>query len=162
MKMLKLFLFKLLLVAGVSICLNAIASDAKDNEQEKNAGSHAVPGERLRSIMQNINLTIHDSTNPDTQTERINKQDMEDMIEAVEELLFYAEMMSTELPRSELNKSDLVTFRALAGQLYTEALNIQQTAKDYNLETYDYELLNISYRRLNETCAACHQLFRDK
>ena len=162
MKMLKLLRFQFLFIAGISICCNAIASDAEDVRQEKSAASHAVPGERLRSIMQNINLTIHDSTNPDTQTERINKQDMEDMIEAVEELLFYAEMMSTDLPRPELNKNELVTFRALAGQLYTEALNIQQTARDYDMDTYDYELLNISYRRLNETCSACHQMFRDK
>lgn len=160
--MLKLLQFKLLFIAGVSISCSVIASDAEETRHEKSASSHAVPGERLRNIMQNINLTIHDSTNPDTQTDRINKQDMEDMIEAVEELLFYAEMMSTDLPRPELNKNELVTFRALAGQLYTEALNIQQTARDYEMDTYDYELLNLSYRRLNETCAACHQMFRDR
>ena len=160
--MLKLIPIQFLFITGISICCNAVASDAEGVKQQKNTTSHAVPGERLRTIMQNINLTIHDSTNPDTQTDRISERDMEEMIEAVEELLFYAEMMSTDLPRPELDKNELVTFRALAGQLYTETLNIQQTARDYNIDTYDYELLNISYRRLNETCAACHQMFRDR
>ena len=113
-------------------------------------------------LCKNINLTTHDSNNIDTRTDRIMQQDMDDMIEAVEELLFHAEMMSTNSPLPGLTKSDIITFRSLAGKLYTEALNIQQITRKHDLNTYDYELLDVNYHRLNQTCATCHKIFRDR
>jgi len=80
---------------------------------------------------------------------------MADLIEAVEELLFNAEMMTSGTPEFSLDERDLITFRALAGQLYTEALNIQQLANNY-----DYRLIEPAYLQLNQTCGACHSLFR--
>jgi mono/diheme cytochrome c family protein len=87
---------------------------------------------------------------------------MPDMIEAVEELLYFAEFMSMNPPRRDLGENQMVTFRALASQLYTEALNVRDIARDYNLSTYDFDLLNTAYERMYQTCAACHELFRDR
>lgn len=162
MKILKYILVPVLLIAAVLIVYFVVTREVEEIKTDNKMTHHGDPGERLRMIMQNINLTIHDSTNVDAQTDRISRQDMEDMIEVIEELVLYAEMMSTELPHPGLDNNEKVTFRAMAGQLYSEALNIQQTTRDYNLDTYDYEVLNINYRRLNETCVACHQMFRDR
>ena len=93
----------LLLVANLYVSNTAEASEPETTSPENRIALHAPPGERLRLIMQNINLTIHDSTNIDSQSDRISKQDMDDMIEVVEELLFYAEMMSTDLPSSKMD-----------------------------------------------------------
>jgi predicted double-glycine peptidase len=164
----KILLLQLLLI--MSACDDSGTSEAAVNQLENEMGLpaesemelHGLSGERLRTIMQDISLTIHDSTNVDTQTDKLKQQSMDDMIEAVEELLFHAEMMSTDLPVSNLTESDVIVFRALAGQLYTEALNIQQTSRNYDFDTYDYELLDVNYHRLNQACIACHQMFRDK
>ena len=148
----------------ISLCAYSHTSISETGfTQPVNILAHrAESAERLRTIMQNINLTIHDSTYVDTQTDKINSQDMEDMIEVVEELLFYAEMMSSDVANLNFSEIEIVTYRELAGQLYTEALNIQQTANEYNLDNYNSELLDVNYRRLNEICAACHRIFRDK
>jgi len=124
-----------------------------------NINKHGFSSERLRAIMQKLNLTVTDSTDPDYQPEDIASTDMEDMQEAVEELLFHAELLSTELPEQGLDESGLVTFRAIASQLYTETLNIKQIAENYS--TNDQDLLYSAYHRLYQTCAACHNLFRD-
>jgi hypothetical protein len=87
---------------------------------------------------------------------------MDDMTEAVEELLYFAEFMTLNPPRRDLGDNQIVTFRALASQLYTEALNVRDIARDYSLATYDFELLNTAYERMYQTCAACHELFRDR
>ena len=162
MKILKCLSLQLILIMSISACDDADTAENMADEPKEEVKLHGLSGERLRTIMQGINLTIHDSTNVDTQTDKLKQQNMDDMIEAVEELLFHAEMMSTDLPVSNLTESDVVVFRALAGQLYTEALNIQQTSRDYDFDTYDYELLDVSYRQLNQTCIACHEMFRDK
>ena len=123
---------------------------------------HASPSERLVIIMQELFSVVH-KENVD-ETTSITKDQMDDMLEAVEELLFYAELMSGNIPATELEENENVIFSAMAGKLYDEALNIQQLAKGYNFDissqSQEY-VFNEALERLNRTCAACHQLFRD-
>lgn len=152
--MMKYFLpLILLLTTGV------IFANDEDSNRETAPASHALASERLRNIMQNLNQTVADTNNPDNVPEEIIEQDLDDMREAVEELLFHAEMLSTEVPGPDLDDSKIVTFRAIAGQLYTETLNVKQIAENYSAT--DQELLYSAYERLYQTCAACHDLFRD-
>ena len=100
-----------------------------------------------------------------TKEKNLSQDELTDLIESVEELLFYAEIMSTKIPETELEENQAVIFRAMAGQLYDEALNVQQIANNYDFRVIDSaqnRLLNEAYLRLDRTCAACHQLFRDK
>lgn len=116
---------------------------------------HAVSSEKLRVIMQNMYATVHDGG--DMQDGKISEDKMADLIEAVEELLFHAEMLTVGKPEVKLDENELVTFRAMAGQLYTEALNLRQLT-----QYYDYHTIEPAYERLNQTCIACHSLFRGK
>ncbi len=123
---------------------------------------HAESSERLITIMQQLfslakGKDIEQSVKPD-------EEDMLDLIEAVEELLFYAELMSINVPATELEESKGVIFSAMASQLYNEALNIQQLSRNYDLHIIDNSqeyLLDEAFVRLTRTCSACHQLFRD-
>jgi hypothetical protein len=124
-------------------------------------GQHGMVGERLRMIMENINFSIHDANDVDAQREPIAAERMDDMVDAVQELMFFAEFMNLNPPRRDLGENQIVTFRALATRLYDEALSIRDIALDYDLATHDFELLNSAYERLYQTCAACHELFRD-
>lgn len=122
---------------------------------------HAEFSERLLVIMQNLVVLIQ-TDNIDEFT--LSEDDLVDMIETAEELLFYAELMSMKVPATELEENEAVIFSAMAGQLYDETLNIKQIAESYDVKLNDTgrnRLLNSAFERLNRTCAACHQLFRD-
>lgn len=136
-------------------CSSGEDAAEKTPQPVKQPSKHAASSDRLKIIMDNLYASAHESESSG-QEQKISKDEMADLIEAVEELLFNAELMASGTPEFGLDENELVTFRALAGQLYTEALNIQQLANNY-----DYRLLEPAYRRLNQTCAACHSLFRN-
>jgi cytochrome c556 len=129
---------------------------------DPDVGQHGMVGERLRMIMENISGTVHDTGSVDADRQKLTRDGLDDMVEAVQELMYFAEFMTLNPPRRDLGENQIVTFRALASQLYTEALNVRDIARDYDLATHDFELLNSAYERLYQTCAACHELFRDR
>jgi len=150
-------------VLFISIAACGNGTDTENTEvtdpgtvQEKHT-LHAISSEKLRVIMQDMYSSAYKSGVPDLQDGKMSEEKMADLIEAVEELLFHAELLSTGQPSVKLNETELATFRAMAGQLYTEALNLQQLT-----EYYDYHAIEPAYERLNQTCIACHNLFRDK
>ena len=124
---------------------------------------HAESSERLFNIMQQISSVADTQQGSDEIS--FTEEDMTGLIEAVEELLFYAELMTLKVPATQLEESNNVIFSAVASKLYTEALNIQQLTKNYDVHATDYSqdnLLHEAFSRLSQTCNACHQLFRDK
>lgn len=122
---------------------------------------HGMVGERLQLVMQNIRASVHDINDVEGSSEALTQDRLDDMVEAVQDLMFFAEFMSMNPPRRDLGENQIVTFRALASQLYTEALNVRDLAQSYTPDSRDFELLDSSYERMYRTCAACHELFRD-
>ena len=149
----------------ILIFTTSISNGQDDNSNSDRNGpiAHAEASERLTIIMRRLFSVVHEERIEENLD--LTKADLSDLLEAVEELIFYSELMSAKVPESELEVHDQVIFRALASQLYDESLNIQQLAKNYNFDLTDSRKDNIFYdatERLNQTCAACHQLFRDK
>ena len=139
------------------------SQDNDSNSDNENYLLHAEPSDRLVTIMQRLFSLIHEEEGEETYT--LTQDDMTDLIETVEELLFYAELMSAKVPASELEENESVIFSAMAGKLYDEALNIQQLATSYDFDISDNRqnhVFNEALHRLNRTCSACHQLFRDQ
>lgn len=127
---------------------------------ESKARLHAISSEKLRAIMQNINLwlsEVGESENARPQSDEKRMQDLADLVDAVQELQFHAELLSEGLPGSNLTENELVTFRAMASRLYSEVSDFQQIAN-----SYEYTLIEPAYTRMNQTCIACHSLFRNK
>ncbi len=156
---LSLALIIILLFIAVSIGTN---QDNNVSPEDNEYLLHAESSERLINIMQQISLLAN--TKNIEETIKPTEEDMVDLIEAVEELLFYAELMSIKVPTTELEESKGVIFSAMAGQLYDEALNIQQLTTNYDFHVIgssQEHLLNEAYERLSQTCTACHQLFRN-
>lgn len=134
-----------------------------EEPEEHNFLLHSESSERLLTIMQQIS-SIAGNENIEGTVEQ-TEEDMVSLIEAVEELLFYAELMSIKVPANVTEESKSVIFSAMASKLYDEALNIQQLTKDYNLHSLDHSekhIVDEAFERLNQTCIACHQLFRDQ
>lgn len=159
------FLFVLLITAFI-MSANLKSNDEEEvvaEEEDKQYLLHAESSERLFNIMQQISA-IADSQHG-SEDISFTEEDMTNLVEAVEELLFYAELMTLKVPANQLEESNNVIFSAVASKLYSEALNIQQLTKSYDLHATDYSqdhLLNEAFTRLSQTCNACHQLFRDR
>ena len=148
----------LVLLISVAACDRDADSENTDmgSVHEKHA-LHAMSSGKLQTIMQDMYSSAYKSGVPDLQDGAISEEKMKDLVEAVEELLFHAEMLSTGQPSVKLDETEIATFRAMAGQLYTEVLNLQQLT-----EYYDYHAIEPAYKRVNQTCIACHNLFRSK
>ncbi len=156
---LALLLLLILLFAAVFIYNNQNNNVSPEEDQYL---LHAESSERLLKIMQHISPIAGDKSIAESKS--LTEGDTTDLIEAVEELLFYAELMSIKVPATELEESKGVIFSAMASKLYSEAINIQQLTKNYDLDSTDYsqkQILDDAFRRLSQTCTACHQLFRD-
>lgn len=123
------------------------------------AARHAVSSERLKSVMDGIHDSILQRLE-EGGVEGTEVAGLADLTGAVEELLYHAELLTPETAPQKLSTSDIVTFRALASQLYTEALNVRDIAAAAPSTAYEFNQLEITYERLYQTCAACHALFR--
>ena len=159
MKSVFISLLTLLLIA---FSISAKSDDKQDVQEEEQYLLHAESSERLLGIMQKIS-SIADSKQTSEEFS-FTEEEMTDLVEAVEELLFYAELMTLKVPANQLEESNNVIFSAVASKLYNETLNIQQLTKSYDLHNTDYSqshLMNEAFSRLSQTCNACHQLFRD-
>ena len=159
MRFLPALLFILLVTA------TSISNSQEDNNGTDNSDYllHAESSNRLITIMRRLFSLVHEDSLG--KSKKLTQDDMANLIETVEELLFYAELMSAKVPATELEENENVIFSAMAGQLYNESLNIQQLATNYEFHDVDSEqdhIFNEAFERLNRTCAACHQLFRDK
>jgi hypothetical protein len=140
----------------------APAGAAEELRDETGPRVPSVSSNRLRAIMDSINRSVADDTDSGAIPGAIDPAQLAQLIEAIEELLYHAELMSGESAPRKLGDSEVVTFRALASQLYTEALNVRTIAAGNPVDTYDFNLLNAAHERLYQTCTACHDLFRDR
>jgi cytochrome c556 len=158
----KLFFSLILLIIVLPISTH-LKSDESDNQSENQYLLHAESSEQLLNIMQQIS-SVADNQQAAEEIS-FTEEDMTNLVETVEELLFYAELMALKVPANQLEESNSVIFNAMASKLYSEALNIQQLTKSYDPHNADYSqtnLLNEAFTRLSQTCNACHQLFREE
>ncbi len=115
----------------------------------------AVHSGELRQIMRRLNSIAYEREFTQLELDRLRARHIETLVETVGELVRTAETLP-EITEDGLNENDLVTFRALANQLYTETTGLRNAVRENN-----YAAQDAGYRRLRETCTACHNLFRD-
>lgn len=143
----------------ILVLLILLPTAASIAQTAQDANAHAISSERLKSVMDGIHDTILRRME-EGGVEGAEVAGLADLAGAVEELLYHAELLTPETAPQKLSTSDIVTFRALASQLYTEALNVRDIAAAAPSTTYEFNQLEITYERLYQTCAACHALFR--
>ena len=116
---------------------------------------HGIYSEKLRTIMLRMNQLVYEREMTALQVQEVREQHLKELISTISELVKAAEVLTDAVPGIELKEEDQVIFRAMANQLYREAQDIGSM-----VEEKDYSDLDPAYRRLNETCNACHSLFR--
>lgn len=151
----KLLIF-LIFSLNASTCMSDEGTTKPTIEpQARSRAPHAIPSEKLRGIMLNLNSALQGSKHADIEKNLIEKAQMPVLIKTVEDLLLTAEAMAKEPPDTKLEKYKQIGFRSLANNLYAETQNFKNV-----LDGDEFELIDPAYIRLNETCNGCHDTFR--
>jgi cytochrome c556 len=124
-------------------------------DSEQQPALHGIYSEKLKTIMLRMNQLVYEREMTALQVQEVREQHLQQLINTVSELVKASEVLTDAIPGIELSTEDQVIFRAMANQLYREAQNI-----GIMVEEKDYSALDSAYQRLNETCNACHGLFR--
>jgi cytochrome c556 len=129
-------------------------TDIVDPVYEENLKFHAIYSEELRKIMTKISGHLYGAEKSKSE-KIIHGENLEELIDTLNELMSAAINLRQALPGFELNNEEKTIFKAMVIQLQAEANKIKILAKADN-----YHDMEESYQRLNDTCAACHELFR--
>ena len=116
---------------------------------------HVVYSKNLRDIMQRMNQLVYKKELSELNKKELRSQHLEDLVYTVNELGYAAIFLQDALPGFKLSTEEKDIFHAIAIQLQKEAENIKEMA-----EQNDMVNMERSYNRLNDTCSACHELFR--
>jgi cytochrome c556 len=137
--------------------INTCAEDKSGKASETGGKSvlKAIHSSELRQIMQRLNSLAYEREYTQLELDRLRARHIESLVETVNELVQTAEKLP-EITQGDLSENDQVTFKALANQLYTETVKLQDAVKENN-----YSDQNAGYQRLRKTCSACHNLYRD-
>ncbi len=116
---------------------------------------HVIYSEDLRDIMQRLNKSVFKNELSELNKKKLHNQHVEDLVYTVNELGFAAIVFQEALPGFDLNAEEKDIFHAIAIQLQREAEIFKEM-----VEQNDTVSMERSYKRLNDTCSACHELFR--
>ncbi len=152
--MLKIIFHSLLFICCLVYAKTTITGPSI-SDQDNKLKFHAIYSEELREIMRRMNQLVFEKELNELQKMEARVQHLRNLIDTVNELVVASESLTEALPGFELSHEEREIFYAMAKQLQIEANNIRKTA-----EETDYTYMDIAYQRLNDTCAACHELFR--
>ena len=100
-------------------CNSGQDATEKTSQPLQQLGKHAASSDRLKIIMDNLYASAHESESSG-QEQNISKDEMADLIEAVEELLFNAELMTSGTSEFGLDeKGEFISVKRALG--FTEA-----------------------------------------
>lgn len=118
---------------------------------------HAVHSEELLGTMQRLNILVRNREAPVRETDEWRTEYLQELIDLAGEVIIAAESLSESDAADGMDRNEQAVFHTLADRFYVEAANIEIQARNS-----DFTGLQDAYRRLDETCSACHRLFRKR
>jgi cytochrome c556 len=137
---------KIILTLLLSFSLITFA-DTTDSDEDEVIKLHVIQSEKIQAIMEKLSLSLYEE---ELTMEQINK-----LFDHASELLITAKDMNQALSGIELTVSEKRIFENVAKHLQIEANNL-----GYMAQNNDKKGIEITYKRLTDTCVACHELFR--
>lgn len=116
---------------------------------------HAVQNNRLQAIMKQLNSLIYDQLGSEMDLTVKRRMQTEEIARIASELANSEKAIVETLPALNLKTGEEATFKALAEKLRSGALDLQQFAKDDQLQA-----IPEAVETLTNTCISCHVLFR--
>ncbi len=148
---------------GIMLCLNFFNNFvfAEDGPPQPLPGKsksvlNAIHSDDVRIIMRRLNVLAYEREYTELELEKLRARQIKLLALTAGELAQTAEQLPEDI-QNNLSREDQTTFRAMASQLYSESLRLEEA-----VEANDHNALNAGYQRLRETCNACHRLFRDR
>ena len=111
----------------------------------------------IRKIMGRLYTLAYEREYTELEIDRIRHENLKALAHAADELVDISGKLPQILPEYQLTDDEVVTFRAMAGQLQAETLHLLDSDA-----TSSYSDFKNGYRKLRQTCNACHNLFRDQ
>jgi len=142
------------LIIGIVIA-NTAYSEIDSSVTPDKLEFHVVYSEDLREIMQRLNQLVYKKELSELNIKELRNRHLEELVYTVNELGYAAIFLQEALPGFNLSTEEKDIFHAIAIQLQKESVNIKEMA-----EQDDTVNMERSYKRLNDTCSACHELFR--
>ena len=142
------------LIIGIVIA-NTAYSEIDSSVTPDKLEFHVVYSEDLREIMQRLNQLVYKKELSELNIKELRNRHLEELVYTVNELGYAAIFLQEALPGFDLSTEEKDIFHAIAIQLQKEAENIKEMA-----DQDDTVNMERSYKRLNDTCSACHELFR--
>ncbi len=136
---------KILLISFL-LFFSSIATPAEP-DQENVLKLHVIYSENIQEIMQRLSMSVYE--------ENLDMEQIEELFDNASELYLTAKSLKQALPGIDLTVSEKSIFENIAKQLQIEANNL-----GYMAQNNDKEGMQMVYKRLNDTCVACHELFR--
>ncbi len=130
-----------LLLSFSLIPINSIA------DPEQPLKLHVIYSKNIQDIMHRLSSSVYE--------EELTMDQINILFDNASELLVAAKRLNQALPGIELTVTEKSIFENVARQLQIEANNL-----GYMATNNDKEGIEITYKRLQETCVACHELFR--
>lgn len=129
-------------------CLSVIThAESTESDNTETIKLHVIQSEKIQTIMQKLSLSLYE--------EELTIEQINELFDHASELLLAAKKLDEALPGIELTVPEKRIFENVARQLQIEANNL-----GYMAQNNDKEGIQMTYKRLNDTCIACHELFR--
>jgi hypothetical protein len=144
-----------LLLASSQIAFGEVIEEL--NKRYSDPVLTAVHSDELRLIMRRLNTLAYEREYTELQLQKLRTAQITLLVNTVVELIDTIDELPEVISATSLGEADRITFRALARRLLEETLSMRAHVRDG-----DEEALDDGYRRLQETCAACHRLFRGR
>lgn len=141
--------FFLLIIFASSNALYAEQLFSENSVETDKPLLKTIHSRQLRSIMLRLNALAYDREYTQLELNKLRAKQINQLVNVASELLSNTNQLTYILNESGLSEEEKLTFKAMANQLYKEALSLQHD-------------VNRSSQYLLDTCNTCHKLFRNR
>jgi len=116
---------------------------------------HAIQGERLKSVMNELNDLMFERMLNEVQIDQQRRYRTEDIVKVSETLLQTVKYIPKALPTLDLDQQEQQVFLKMAEKLTEQVSMLKQEAERNHVDAISARIDHII-----DTCNACHQVFR--
>lgn len=141
----------------IALCfmLTSQAVYSQGQQPAKEPLVHVIISDRIQEIMKQLNDLVEARDMTALQVMELRVKHLKELIATIDQLVAAADNLTEAIPGVRLDPESKVTFEAMAKKLQDQAANLKTMAEETN-----YAGMEPAYRRMKNTCDACHRLFR--
>lgn len=142
----------------ISLCLFVTAANSADPnniESDEILSFHAIHNEEIQEIMHRLTQALYNKEKDKSINDEIDIEHAHQIFDIASELYLAAGKLNEALPGFKLSEDEKNIFEGLARALQIEANKLAHMTENSEKSKVEY-----IFKRMDDTCAACHELFR--